>query len=489
MEFKFEKKDWIFLLLCFVVGIVAEEAFFRGQIGLSYLVFLAVFYAFFFWRFRAFSFSHQRFGYLVLISIWFLAASYYLHDTALFYALNILVIPGLVIFHLALITSPKKTEWNKLGFLLYTLLRLGGSLRYNALFAAHMGRLVKKSSKPEHYLVWKKVLIGVAISIPILSVILNLLISADAQFERLLGRLPDLLSFNPEHVFRIIIVLIYSFGFFGFLQVLLYKKVRIAQKENTSQAFSLDGIITLTVLLLLDLVYGLFVAVQFKYFFSGTLDAGYTYAEYARRGFFELLFVTLINLSVTTVVITFTKSVTNFVKKAIRVGLSVLILSSGVLLISAFMRMAMYEDAYGFTFTRVLVHSFMIFLMVILAYTLVKVWLERLSLFHFYFITSLIFYVGINVVNLDKIVVDRNLARYEATGKIDIHYLNSLSSTGVLGLIELYEENPAVPELERLLKDRKIDREYFKSDNWQSQNLTRNRAYERLKALDLPNTR
>ena len=184
-----------------------------------------------------------------------------------------------------------------------------------------------------------------------------------------------------------------------------------------------------------------FVAVQFKYFFSGTLEGGLTYAEYARKGFFELLFVTIINLSLTTIIITFSKSVQGFVKQSIRIALSLLVLSSGVLLVSAMMRMVMYEDAYGFTFTRVLAHSFMIFLMIIFAYMLVKIWLEKLSLFHFYFIASLIYYVGINVVNIDKIVVDQNIIRYEETGKIDIHYLNNLSSTGKLGLIQLYENN------------------------------------------------
>jgi Domain of unknown function (DUF4173) len=145
----------------------------------------------------------------------------------------------------------------------------------------------------------------------------------------------------------------------------------------------------------------------------------------------------------------------------------------------------MYEDAYGFTFTRVLVTSFMIFLMVIFAYTLVKIWLERLSLFHFYFMASIIFYTGINLVNFDQIIVDRNIARFEATGKIDIHYLNRLSSTGVLGLIELYEKNPDIPGLEELLKQRKADREYIKSDIWQSHNLTRDKAYKKLGQLDL----
>ncbi|WP_102275395.1 DUF4153 domain-containing protein [Cytobacillus massiliigabonensis] len=485
MELKIEKADWLFFLLCLFAGVLAEEAFFREQIGISYFVFIAVFYTIFFWKFRSFSFSHQRVGYLILISIWILAAGYYLHDTALFYALNILVIPSLVIFHLALITSPKKLEWNKLFFILYTALRLGQGIRYGGIFISYLAKILNRSSNPKQFNVWKKILIGVAIAIPFLFVVLNLLISADAQFEKLVNNLPNLFSFQTEYVFRVIIMLIYGLGFFGFMQVLIQKNVQIVKKEDTLKLHQMDGIITLTVLFLLDLVYVLFVIVQFKYFFSGTLDAGFTYAEYARRGFFELLFVTLINLTVTTGVITFTKGVQGKLKIVIRFFLSVLVLSSGVLLISAFMRMSMYEDAYGFTFTRVLVNSFMIFLLVIFAYTLVKIWLDRLSLFHFYFIASLIYYAGMNIINFDQIVVDRNIARYETTGKIDIHYLNSFSSTGVLGLIELYETNPDVPGLKALLKQRNAEREYLNPDTWQSQNLVRDKAYKRLGELDL----
>ncbi|WP_313799256.1 DUF4173 domain-containing protein [Cytobacillus sp.] len=485
MELKIGKIDWLFFLLCLMIGILAEEAFFRGEIGISYFVFIAVFYTIFFFRFRSFSFSHQRVGYLVLISIWLLAAGYYLTDTILFYTLNIIVIPTLVIFHLALITSPKKMEWNKLFFILYTTLRIGHGIRYASHFIGYIAKKLNRSSNPKRNDVWKKVLIGIAIAIPFLFVVLNLLMSADAQFEKLLSNIPNLFNFQTEYIFRILIILIYTFGFFGFMQVLLQKKVQIVQQKDAFKLPQMDGVVTLTVLLLLDLVYILFVVVQFKYFFSGTLDDGFTYAEYARRGFFELLFVTLINLTVTTVVITFSKSVQGKLKTTIRFALSLLVLSSGVLLISAFMRMSMYEDAYGFTFTRVLVNSFMIFLMVIFAYTLIKIWLDRLSLFHFYFIASLIYYAGMNIINLDQIVVERNIARFEKTGKIDIHYLNNFSSTGILGLIELYDKDPNVPGLKALLKQGKAEREYLYADTWQSQNLVRDKAYKKLGELEL----
>ncbi|MBS4198167.1 DUF4173 domain-containing protein [Bacillus sp. FJAT-49732] len=481
MELKIEKIDWLFFIMCFLVGIVAEEAFFRGQIGISYIVFIVLFYTIFFYRFRSYSFSHQRFGYLVLISIWLLAISYYLYDTTLFYTLNILIIPALVIFHLVLITSREKTEWSNIRFIFYMLRRFFEGIRYSAIFTKYFSGLFRKSVNKKHYDVWVKILIGLIISVPLLFIILNLLISADTQFEKLMTSIPSLFSFRAEYAFRFIIILVYTFTFFGFMQVLLQKNTITEQKEI--KPISMDGIITITILSLLDLVYILFVAIQFKYFFSGTLGEGYTYAEYARRGFFELLFVTLINLSVTTGVISLTKNVQGFLKNAIRGALTLLVLSSGVLLISAFMRLTMYEEAYGFTFTRVLAHSFMIFLMVILAYTLIKIWLEKLSLFHFYFIATLIYYVGINIVNIDRFVVERNIERFEQTGKIDTLYMSSFSSAGRLGLIELYEKDPNDQELNDLLKQLKA--ELRPTNMWQSNNYTRNKMYEKLEELDI----
>lgn len=483
MEIKMEKKDWLFLLLCLITGIVAEEAFFRDMIGISYFVFIVVFYSLFFWRFRSFTFTHQRLGWLILIVIWFLAADYYLYTSSLFYMLNIIVIPSLVVFHLTLITSPKKLEWNNLYYISYVFQRLFEGIRYSALFTNHLAGIFKKNGKEKRFDTWKKILIGIAISIPFLFIILNLLIEADSQFERIVGKFPDLFTFREDLIIRFVIILIFTFSFFGFMQVLLHKKMVLKNVEY--KPITLDGIITLTVLALLDLVYIIFVAVQFKYFFSGTLGDGFTYAEYARRGFFELLFVTLINITVTTAVIYFTNGLQGALKKVINLALTILVFASGVILISAMMRMTMYEDAYGFTFTRVLAHSFMIFLLIIFAYTLVKIWLEKLSLFHFYFIASLIYYAGINTVNLDQIVVNKNIDRYETTGKIDINYLNYLSETGILGLIELHEKNPDIPGLKDLLIQHKSDGWYKVNSSWQSKNLTRDKLDKKLGEINL----
>ncbi|WP_256358096.1 DUF4153 domain-containing protein [Bacillus sp. sid0103] len=485
IETKIGKGAWIFLFLCLLLGILGEEAFFRSEIGISYFVFIAAFYAVFMWRYRRFRFSHQRLGYLILCCIWLLSASYVINNNKLFYALNIMVIPGLVIFHLALITIPENIKWNKPAFITLILTRILQSLKFNIGFVNLIGKSLKQGVHEDKLLIWKKVGLGIAISLPILFVVLNLLISADSQFEQLIGGIPQWFQvINAERIIRLMIILFLTGTFFGFMQILYGRHFNVIKLQTNEETFRIDGIISITVLVLINAVYLLFTLVQFRYFFSGTLQADFTYAEYARNGFFELLFVTLINLSITIVVLTFVNRAARFMQRATQIMLTILVLASSIMLSSAFLRLSMYEDAYGFTFTRVLVHSFMIFLVVIFTYTLVKIWVEKLSLFHFYFISSLIYYTTITVIDLDKIVVNENMTRYELSGKIDVHYLNSLSYTGVLGLIDLYEKDKNIPELKTILLERKQEAA-AESLPWQSYNLKRERTFSELRKLDI----
>jgi hypothetical protein len=485
METKVEKSDWQFLIICLLLGILAEEVFFRGEIGISYFIFITAFYSIFFWRYRRFSFSHQRFGYLVISCIWLLSACYFLNDNKLFYALNFMVIPGLVIFHLVVVTSPKNLKWNQPVFVTYLFSRLIEALKYNFAFAALFGRCLKQGVDESEFLIWKKVIIGIVISIPVLFVILNLLMKADMEFEQMVGGIPQWFQvFDAESVARFVIILIYTFAFFGFLQILFKKQIKVIQQQTNFQMIQVDAVIAITVLVLINVVYVLFTVVQFKYFFAGSLQGNFTYAEYARKGFFELLFVTLINLSIIIIVLTFVNRGPNGIKRFKQILLTNLVISSAVMLCSAFLRLGLYEDAYGFTFTRVLVHSFMIFLVIIFTYTLVKIWMENLTLFHFYFISSLIYYTAISVINLDNIVVKQDIARYETSGKIDVYYLSEMSYTGVLGLIDLYEKEKNIPNLQTVLQDRKNEA-FTSSLPWQSYNLKREQAYEKLKKLEL----
>ncbi|MDP4084862.1 MAG: DUF4173 domain-containing protein [Bacillota bacterium] len=482
MEKRIGKSEILFWFICLGLGIIAEESFFYGMVGISYIVFVLIFYSVFFLRFRRFPFSYQRIGYLLMICIWLLSASFFLCDNIFFYMLNILVIPSLMIFHLLLVTGPKRMDWYTPKFIIYAYSKIFEAVKYNVTFIGTCIKFLKKGTNENKFKVLKKIIIGILISLPILIIVLTLLISADSQFAQLIGDLPKWINhIYSENLIRFFIILIYTFVFFGFLQALITKNMSVSQLGQKKLRYQMDGIVALTVLILLNSVYLLFTIVQFKYFFSGSLAGSFTYAQYARRGFFELLFVTVLNISVVNTVLYFVRYA---LKRFTQFILSLLIILSGVMLYSAFLRLFMYEEAYGFTFIRVLVHSFMLFLALIFAYTFIKIWLEKLSLFHFYFITAIIYYTLINVVDLDRVVVKENMVRYEQTGKIDLQYMNSLSYTGVLSLIDLYHKNQNVKGLKEILQERKKET-LTEVHSWQSFNLERQQVYDELKKCSL----
>jgi hypothetical protein len=487
MILRLRKHDWLFFVVCLGLGFLAERSFLHGIIGISYLIFIMCFYGVYFWRFRSFPFTNKKLGMMLIISIWLLAASYLLKSNMILYALNILVIPVLVLIQVVLVVYPSVNSWHKWPFLKKIFQTIGYSVVYIARFLFQGPWLAGKGFDEKTTAVLKRILIGLLISCPLLFVIINLLVSADQQFGQMVEVLPRWLSGIKigDGVFRAAASLVYGFSIFGLLQVVRNKgKTEEQPAAEKERKVSLDSIVSLTVLVLLNIVYLLFVIVQFKYFFSETLQDGYTYAEFARRGFFELLFVALLNLMIISTVITFTVLGSRAIKLVIRGMLTLLVIFSGVMLYSAFIRLLMYEEAYGFTFTRVLAHAFMIFLVVILGYSLMKIWLERLSLLRFFIIASIVFYTLINTAQLESFVVAQNLERYKETGKIDIRYLNFFSYEGLEGLIELYKLNPEYPGLKELLQNRKNEARYEEA-KWNSFNLSRRNAEQLLMKTDL----
>lgn len=482
MEIQWIKRDFLFLVVCALLGVLAELSFFHDEIGISYFVFITAFYWAFFWRFRGFPFINRRIGFLLLLCIWLLSAAYFLYSTPMFFALNMLIIPALVIIHLIVITGSGAVSWHQLSFIPYALAKLCKLIPYNIAFFQKSKENAKQQVDNKSYQVMTKIGIGLLLSLPLLLIVIRLLSSADAQFNRLVSGLPDLFEQVNllEGTFRTIVVLLYTFGFFGFLQVLKNRLEPVNIPQWNGKPRFWDPVIVTTLLIMINAVYVLFVAIQFQYFFSGTLQSTFTFAEYARRGFFELMAVTMINLTVLIGTLSFSKETGKAMKLFINIMLTLLVAVSGVMLVSAFIRLSLYESAYGFTLARVLPHSFMIFLGVIFTYTLVKIWIERLSLIRFYLISSLLFYTLLNMVNIDQFIVDQNLQRYKETGKIDIYYLDSLSYIGLTGLLDLYESDPDVPGLEKMLLEKK---KYIYTDtgqSWQSYNLVKQSSHERL---------
>lgn len=224
---------------------------------------------------------------------------------------------------------------------------------------------------------------------------------------------------------------------------------------------------------------GCFLAFNSPIFFgsvSNLLPEGLTYAEYARRGFFELIVVALINTAIVLGGLNFTK-ISGVLSDRLFKGLnSALLISTFILLFSAHFRMSLYEEVYGYTYLRVFTHAFMVMVFFILSITLCKVWFDRITLAKWYITIGIISYVLINYINVDAFIAQRNLERYYNTGKIDVYYLAGMSYDALpyLGVLAKEPNQPIALEASKVISQKK--RKLSVVEKWQSYNLSKEKA-------------
>ena len=248
---------------------------------------------------------------------------------------------------------------------------------------------------------------------------------------------------------------------------------------------------TVIVLGSVNLIFLLFVIIQLAYLFGGETNitaSGYTYAEYAQRGFGELVAVAFLSLGL---ILLFG----NWGKRSNRQqtnwfnGLSAFLVGMlGVMLASAMMRLLLYEGAYGFTRLRAYTHVFIIWLGILLIAFLAVLFTGQLRRFALVtFLAVLGFGVSLSILNIDAFIVEHNTRRLWATGDIDIDYLVSLSNDATPNLVALAQHGPKdvreelIPYLacaRHKLEKRRVE------TSWPSFHLSHNRAYQLLMGLE-----
>jgi len=288
---------------------------------------------------------------------------------------------------------------------------------------------------------------GLLLALPVLVIFTALLASADLVFAEYLEDLfnldilPDLL----ELFWRGIIVLGAAWFLAGGLAYALGRS-QVSDDQGAlekvigrlGQVVSLGFIEVATVLISVDLLFLVFVGIQFAYLFGGRANVtveGYTYAEYARRGFFELVAVSVLTLGLILGLRWLARRETPRQARIFN-GLSSLMVGLVlVILTSAFQRLCLYEAAYGYTQLRLYSHVFMVWLAVAFVWFLVTLWRwpDRFAIGAF--VAALGFLVTLNAVNPDAFIARQNLARYQVTGKLDAYYLTRLSEDAVPALV------------------------------------------------------
>jgi hypothetical protein len=215
---------------------------------------------------------------------------------------------------------------------------------------------------------------------------------------------------------------------------------------------------------------------------------GYTYADYARNGFGELVTVAFFSLLLFLGLSAITRRDQGNQRQVFS-GLGIFLVAMvGVMLVSAFQRLVLYEMAYGFTRLRTYTHVFIIWLGLLLLATILLELRNRQRAFGLAaIIASLGFAATLSLMNVDGFIVRQNVARYMQGDRLDVAYLASLSTDAVPALAGYYRS----PATDPATRDRLgaalacFNVNNVQSGDWRSFHLSRFRAGQLLAPLDL----
>ncbi len=287
------------------------------------------------------------------------------------------------------------------------------------------------------------VLAGIALSVPVLLVVVPLLVASDAAFEGLIERT---VFFDTETMVSTLI-----YGLLFFLPVFSRNLTLRRQEHKTPKAAGeyagkASAMTLNTVLVMVSIFYALYLLSQLAYFFSafsGILPEGFTSSQYARRGFFEMCALCAINLGLLTLILVLVR------RSGGRIPLSTRLLSLFVCLFCLVLvsvsvsKMALYIGVYGLTRLRILTTVFDLCLAV--AIVCVGIWLLKPRFPYMKVIVAAVFLAVILTGFLD---VDTQVARYNVdayqSGKletVDMETLENLSGGSTAHLVKLLDDS------------------------------------------------
>ncbi len=264
----------------------------------------------------------------------------------------------------------------------------------------------------------RNIIIGTLISIPILFVITLLLSSADMLFGSVAEDIYD--GIFSADIFWIISMVV--FGMLACYCILSATLLRVGMEEKKGFAKA-DASIAATVITLLCLLYACFCVLQILYLFTGgllVLPEGYTYAEYARRGFFELMFVTAINISLMILCRTLFKE-----SKFLNFLVVFMTACTFILIASATYRMLLYINSYHLTFLRLFVLLVLFIEVFILTGVIISEFRKNFPLFTYSVAVITICYLVFALGKPDYVIASYLIHQKDTLNMEDLSYLST----------------------------------------------------------------
>ncbi|MFJ3576807.1 DUF4153 domain-containing protein [Streptomyces rubiginosohelvolus] len=307
---------------------------------------------------------------------------------------------------------------------------------------------------------WGAGLRTTAVAVVLLVVFGTLFASADAAFADLLGDLmPDVsLGEGPWRFF------LFALGLAGALAAAYAAAAPVRWDGITVSPGKPRGRVEWALpLIVLNLLFAAFIALQLVVLLGGyekvRAETGLDHAEYARQGFWQLLWATLLTLLVIALALRWAPRGGSRDRTLVRAVLGTLCVLTLVVVASALRRMDLYVDEYGLTRLRISVAAMELWLGVVLVLILAAGVFGARFLPRAIAVSAAAGVLAFGLISPDGLIAEQNVQRFEAreSAGIDIDYVKDLSADAVPALDRL-------PEPERSCALRIIQREVLHTD-------------------------
>ena len=407
------------IILCLLHSILLVNQ----DLGINVVLFTTPLLCFLIYMMKENKVIKNKKGLLFAIPIVVLSTTYFIYDNT-FKELNILVIPILYLLMYIFTIKPVKLFSDTAIEILNLLIK---PLNFIGTFTKKSINIKSKTKEKSD----NKLLKSLLIVIPVVIVVLMLLSSADSIFG-------SLFNFNIQipnidevfiRVFRFVILFFYLGSTIYFITKEYLSDNRVKGKEKIHDNYTIN-----LLLIVLNIIYVVFDIIQINSLMLHRVASTFNYADYARSGFFQLMFITFINITIILISKKCKEEIKTKVMSIIMVFLTYIIIAS------SFYRMFLYEQAYGYTVLRLGVYAILISEAILLIPTIVYIINKKINILNYYIVISVVIYTFINCFSVDRIIAENNIKRYEKDGKIDIYYLENNNYDNLNQLRELYKK-------------------------------------------------
>lgn len=289
---------------------------------------------------------------------------------------------------------------------------------------------------------FRSIALGLLWSAPIVFVFGSLLISADSRFENFTY---SLFAIDMTKLFETLIKILLFFPFVAAFLYAIMVDDNFEENRKSSPEISMNGVQLLTVLVSINILFFTYIAVQFGYFFGGEQvindSNGMTYSAYARRGFWEFIWLSMFILPILLSGHWLQRSEAEKIQNGFKYLAIALVCAVVVIELSAIHRMLIYVQIYGLTELRFYSSVFMLYMIFGLAVFVIAVLRGQRGK---YIVTmaglAVAFILMLNIMNPDALIAKHNLSRDDISA-LDHSYLSRLSADAIPAIYQSQRYN------------------------------------------------